>query len=136
MARRPAVSADVPASLTAHRSVELLRQRLTEFDRINALSRRDPEVEKWVTTTAAVLDGAFGMPGGGHHEMTKKFTYPVGISYFGKSDQYYEREHHKEMLIRKAILESCIEQLEMLAPPAAQVATGGASISSCSMHDS
>src|ERR1035441_7066596 len=126
MAKRPSVPASVSPSLTPHRAIELLRQRLGDFDRITALNRRDPEVDKWVTTTAAVLDGAFGMPDGGHHEMTNKFKYtgPGGISYRGMPEPYHEREHHKQMLQKKAVLESCIEQLEILAPPAAHVATG------------
>jgi uncharacterized protein (TIGR02391 family) len=110
--------------LTTHRSIELLRQRLGEFDRVYALRRDDPELEKWVSTTAAILDGAFGKPNGEDHAMTYRFKYTGGVSYYGKSDQYYEQEHRKEMLQRKAVLESCLEQLEMLAPPAAQVAEG------------
>ena len=111
-------------SLTPHHAVELLRKRLNDFDRIIALHRRDPEVGKWITTTAAVLDGAFGMPNGGHHEMTNQFTYTGGVTYSRASDQFYEQEHRRDMLKRKAVVESCIEQLEMLAPPAAQVAVG------------
>ena len=70
------------------------------------------------------MDGAFGMPNGGSHAMTKKFKYITRISYTGRSDQYYEEQHHKDMLQRKAVLESCIDQLQMLAPGAVQVAEG------------
>jgi uncharacterized protein (TIGR02391 family) len=56
--------------------------------------------------------------------MTFTFKYRGGVSYSGQSDQYYEQEHKSEMLERKAVIESCIEQLELLAPPAAQVAPG------------
>ncbi len=124
MAKRPEVPATVAPSLTAHRAVELLKQRLDDFGRVTVLKRRDPEVEKWVTTTAAVLDAAFGMPNGSHSEMTKKFKFMGSVSYYGKPEQYYEQEHQQHMLKRKAVLESCIEQLEMLAPPAARVAAG------------
>ena len=124
MAKRSAVSASVPPSLTAHKSVELLRQRLAGFNQINALHRDDPELKKWMATTVAILDGAFGKPDGESHEMVRKFKYTAGVSYQGKSDAFYEQEHHKSMLQKKALLESCIEQLEILAPPAAQVATG------------
>ena len=124
MARRPAVSADVPPSLTAHHSIELLRQRLTEFDRINALPRGDPELKKWMNTAEGILDAAFGKPSGASHKLTRNFKFISGPIYSGRSDTFYEQEHHKDMLQRKAVLESCIEQLEMLAPPAAQVAVG------------
>jgi uncharacterized protein (TIGR02391 family) len=124
MAKRPAVPESVPPSLTHHRSIELLRKQLSDFDRVNALHRDDPELRKWMSTTEAVLDGAFGKPNGDSHQMTKKFKYTRGVSYIGRPDQFYEQEHHKDMLQKKAVLESCIEQLEMLAPPAAQVAAG------------
>jgi uncharacterized protein (TIGR02391 family) len=124
MARRLNALDGVPPSLTVHQAVELLRKRIAEADAISALHRHNPEVEKWVTTTVAVLDCAFGKPNGGHSEMADKFRYISGASYYGKSDQFYEMEHRKNMARRKAVLESCIEQLEMLAPPAAQVAEG------------
>lgn len=114
----------VPPTLTPHRAVDLIRQQLGEFDGVAALHRKRPEVATWVDTTAAILDGAFGKPNGDHHEMTNKFKYPLSASSYGQSDQYYQREHQDKMLRRKAVLESCIQQLEMLAPPAAQVAPG------------
>ena len=92
MAKRPAIEANVLPSLTPHRSIELLRQRLNEFDQVSTLRRNDPELKKWMDTTAAILDGAFGKPNGRAHEMTYKFKYDGGVSSYGKSDQFYEQE--------------------------------------------
>jgi len=124
MAKRPPALDSIPPSLTPHRAIELISQRLTEFDRVNALRSDDPDVGKWVTTTAAVLDSAFGKPNGQHHEMTKKFTNTGGSFVLNMPDSYYERLHHTGMLEKKAVLESCIEQLEILAPPAARGSLG------------
>lgn len=55
--------------------------------------------------------------------MTAKFQ-QYGVAYRNRRDQFYESEHKKKMVQRRGVLESCIEQLEILAPPAAQVARG------------
>ncbi len=114
----------IPPTLTPHRGIELLRQRLTDFDRIKTLVSDDPEVSKWRSTTEAVLHNAFGKPNGAPHDMTDKFTQHYGAFVLNMPDAYYEQEHRKNLLHKKAVLESCIEQLEMLAPPSATVAEG------------
>jgi uncharacterized protein (TIGR02391 family) len=124
MSRKSTVLANIPPSLTPQRSIELLRLRLAELDRVVALRRDDPEVDKWLNTTEAILDSAFGKPNGTSHNTTNNFKYTLGVTYMGRSDQFYEQEYRKDMLKKKAALESCIEQLEILAPPAAQVAAG------------
>ena len=111
-------------SLSVHQSIELLRQRIDDFDRINALPSDDPEVKKWMHTTEAILHGAFGKPDGEPHQMTKNFTRNYGEAYINMPPHIHEREHHKSLRQKKAALESCVEQLEMLAPPAAAVAPG------------
>jgi hypothetical protein len=115
MARKSVPESILP-TLSPHRAVELLRRQLEQFGRINALRRDDPEFKKWMSTTEGILDGAFGKPHGGPHEMTRKFKYTLGALYMNQSDAFYEQEHHKSMLQKKAVLESCIEQLELLAP--------------------
>jgi uncharacterized protein (TIGR02391 family) len=50
--------------------------------------------------------------------------YTIGVTYMGESDAYYAREHLESMAKKKAALESSIEQMEILAPPIAQVAPG------------
>jgi uncharacterized protein (TIGR02391 family) len=125
MARRAAPAMDsVPPTLTSHQAGALLRRQLEQFDKINSLQSDDPELKKWKSTTEGVLHGAFGKPHGNAHEMTTKFTHYHGALYMNMPQHFYEQEHHKDMLQKKAILESCIEQLEILAPPAAQVAAG------------
>ncbi|MGO9093886.1 MAG: TIGR02391 family protein [Bryobacteraceae bacterium] len=122
MARRVGAQETIPPTLTPQRAIELVRKQLGQFDVVFGLQWKDPDVEKWVDTTAAILDGALGRPSGGHHDMTSKFKYVGGVSFSSQSDQFYQREHQDHMRRRKAVLESCIQQLEMLAPPAAQVA--------------
>ncbi len=65
-------------------------------------------------------------------EMTRKFTYAgvyavqrTGFSGRGGTPAHVLQQQHCERLRqKKAVLESCVEQLEMLAPPAATVAVG------------
>lgn len=122
MARRT-VPESVPPTLTPQRAIELLGQKIGQLDVILPLKRDDPEVKKWMNTTSAILDATFGKPNGQPHEMTAKF-HQYGVAYMNRSEQFYEAEHKKRMLQRRGVLESCIEQLEILAPPAAQVAPG------------
>jgi hypothetical protein len=63
------------------------------------------------------LKGAFGSP----TEMTDKFKV-YGASVMNQSDAYYQGEFVKRMERKRAILESAIEQLQLLAPPIEQVA--------------
>jgi len=87
----------------AQEAVEPLRQLLIDFDRIHALRTDDPEVGRWMATTVALLRRTFGYtgyPGGYEHGMTTKFI-------------------SGDLLEKRAVLESCIKQLEMLSPPAA-----------------
>lgn len=69
------------------------------------------------------MDAAFGKPNGSSHDTTRKFKYTLGVTYIGMSDAEYEQEHREDMQRKKAALEASIEQLEILAPPAAQVAS-------------
>lgn len=102
----------------------MLRQRLDDLDRIKVLPSRDPEISKWASTTEAVLHGAFGKPNGVAHDMTRRFTRFYGEVRLNMPPAFHEQEHRKDLLQKRAALESCIEQLEMLAPPAATVAQG------------
>lgn len=117
MARKTSAKESIPPTLSPHRAIELLRRQLEQFDRINALRSDDPAVSKWETTTTGILNGAFGQPNGESHELTKSFSGYYGSMVLGMPDHYYEQEHHKSMLQKKAILESCIEQLELFTPP-------------------
>jgi hypothetical protein len=74
----------VPLTLTPHKAIELLRQRVADFDRIKVLRRGDPEINKWENTTEAALHAALGKPNGAPHEMTQNFT-----RYHGSSNHEY-----------------------------------------------
>jgi hypothetical protein len=122
--RKTPSSPDVPPTLTPQRAIELIEQKKAEIPKIIELRWDDPGVDKWVNTTAAILDAALGKPHGDHHEMTRQFKYPTSISYAGMDDAYYQNEFRREMMGRQADLESVLEQLQILAPPIARVADG------------
>jgi hypothetical protein len=116
MARKAPLNESVPPTLSPQRAIELLRRQLEQFDRVNTLRRDDPEIDKWMHTTEGILNSAFGRPHSKPHEMTARFTDYYGSFLLNMPDSYEEQEHHKGMLQKKAVLESCIEQLELLAP--------------------
>jgi uncharacterized protein (TIGR02391 family) len=126
MARKTQPRRDsVPPTLTPQRALELLRQQLGLADQIQKCRYDDSEVKKWELTTQNILHGAFGKPYGQMHENTKEFAHAYGGSlHFNMSDRELQANHHEQTRNRKAVLESIIEQLEILAPPAAQVAEG------------
>lgn len=125
---RKAVSAKshVPPSLTAHRAMELIQRQLHQFDTVIRLRRDDPEVDKWTDTTVQILKATFGEPHGDDHEMVKKFKTAGAIYMFTTNtpDSFFEERYQEGMATRKAILEFCLDQLQILAPPIAQVAPG------------
>jgi len=126
MSRRAVlVRESVLPSLTPQHAVELIQRQLERFMTIAALPRRDPEVLKWMETTEGVLRSAFGEPNGEPHSLTNRFKHQYGSMQMNMPDTYYEREHQQALLRRKAVLESCIEQLEILAPPVVQASPGG-----------
>src|SRR6266496_114551 len=116
----------VGPTISTHRAIELLRQQLGRCEAIETLRSSDPEVMKWETTTVNILHGAFGKPDGDMHPNTDEFAHcdsgePMCV---GMSEEEIQWHHQLETKRRKALLESFIEQLEILAPPAAQVAPG------------
>lgn len=124
MARRTQVPVAEPPTITPQHAIELIKQRLVMYDGIVTLHRRDPEVQKWKGTTEGILNAAFGKPNGELHAVTKAFLYTQGAGQMSREDAYYERLHQQSMIRRRAALESAVEQLEILAPPIAQVAPG------------
>jgi uncharacterized protein (TIGR02391 family) len=126
MARRTQTTREsVPPTLSPHRALELLRQQLGQADQIQKLRYDDSEVKKWELTTQNILHGAFGKPDGQMHENTREFSHAYGGSlHVNMSNGELQAYHAEQTRNRKAVLESIIEQLEILAPPAAQVAEG------------
>jgi hypothetical protein len=122
----------IAPSISPHRAIDLLQERLADCERIRTLPRGNPDVLKWETTTEGILNAAFGTPEGQPHSMTTKFfhagSFPVQRAGFsgrgGTPDHVLQHHHELRTDQRKAILESSIEQLQILAPPAASVAVG------------
>ena len=125
MAKGRAQKEAVRPSLPPQRGIELLRQQITNAEQIERIRYDSPEVKRWVLTTENILHGAFGKPDGEPHENAKAFTDAVRIYSFAPlSDSEYQSSHVERTQTRKALLESAIEQLDMLAPPATRVAEG------------
>ncbi len=118
------VPPDLAPTLTPQRAVELLQSKIREIPQLLELHRTDPAIDKWVNTTTGVLHGALGKPHGAHHEMTRKFVHRQAAPLLYGTEDTFQNEYKKSILDRKAILESVVEQLEILAPPIARVAEG------------
>jgi uncharacterized protein (TIGR02391 family) len=116
----------VPPTLTVPRAIELIERQLQQFDNVIRLRKDDPEVGKWTNTTEQILRAAFGEPYGNDHEMLRKFKSAGSIFAFSSDtpDSYFEKIYREGMATRRAILESCLDQLQILAPPTAQVGPG------------
>jgi hypothetical protein len=112
----------VPPSIPSDKAAELLTKQIDEIDRIKTLRSDDPEVRKWKATTEGILHAAFGKPNGGPHQMTRDFDwagyYPVQRPGFsgrgGTPDHVIQQQHQQGLLQKKAVLESCIQQLQLL----------------------
>jgi uncharacterized protein (TIGR02391 family) len=127
MARKASPSREhVPPSISVQRAIELIGRQLRQFDTVIRLQRDDAEVSKWTSTTEQILRAAFGEPHGEDHEMLRKFKNAGAILMFSSKtpDSYFEETYREGMAKKKAILESCLDQLQILAPAIAQVALG------------
>jgi uncharacterized protein (TIGR02391 family) len=125
MVRKAALArAHLPPTISAQKAIELIGRQLQQFDAVIRLQRDDPEVGKWLNTTEQILRAAFGEPHGEDHEMLQKFKTAGAMFTFstGTPDSYFEETYREGMATKKAILESCLDQLHILAPPIAQVA--------------
>jgi uncharacterized protein (TIGR02391 family) len=124
MPRRTQPTGDsVPPTLTAAKAIELLTQQLSRVDEITRLRHDNSEVGKWMLTTESILRAAFGKPEGQEHPNVREFTrYRGGGVFPGMTDRDFQWRYQNQIMERKAVLESVIEQLQILAPPAAQVA--------------
>jgi uncharacterized protein (TIGR02391 family) len=127
MAKKAAPSREhVPPTISGQRAIELIGRQLQQFDSVIRLQRDDPEVGKWTSTTEQILRAAFGEPHGEDHEMLQKFKSAGAMYAFftDTPDSHFEETYREGMATKKAILESCLDQLQILAPPTAQVAPG------------
>jgi uncharacterized protein (TIGR02391 family) len=126
-----------PPSIPPGQAIDLLTRQIADIERLRTLSRGDPEYRKWMATTESILEAAFGKPNGGLHDMRKNFdwagAYSVQRPGFsgrgGTPEHVIQQQHQQALLQKKAVLESAIEQIQMLQPtvprPAQQqVSTG------------
>lgn len=114
----------VAASIPSGKAVELLTKQIDDIERIKTLRSDDPEFRKWNATTEGILHAAFGKPNGEPHQMTNNFDwagyYPLrrhgSSGRGGTPDHVIQQQHQKGLLQKKAVLESSIEQLQLLQP--------------------
>ncbi len=124
--RRISARESVPPTLTTHRAIELIEQQLAQIDAMKNMRWDDPQVKKWNVTTESILHGAFGKPDGGAHDNAREFRQSAPLEPWSKDipDALPQQSYLKSLSTRKALLESFVEQLRILAPPVAQVAPG------------
>jgi uncharacterized protein (TIGR02391 family) len=121
------VKETVPPTISPHQAIPLLHQQIQRLEEIMKLHHDDPKVDAWESTTENILTAAFGLPNGELHPNTFNIIkrHARGrLFYVGMTDADRQQDFVKSQQTRKALLEACIEQLETLAPPAAQVAPG------------
>jgi uncharacterized protein (TIGR02391 family) len=112
MAKRSDSKSHSSPTLPAARAVALLREKLASFDRVSKLPTSSPEISKWQNTTLAILKASFGEP----HRMVDNFYLPTGPISTGMPDSFFEEMARENMQHMKTIVESSIEQLEVLGP--------------------
>lgn len=115
----------IAATITPQRAIQLLGRQLHRLDDILLLLQYDdPEVKKWEVTTENILHAAFGKPHGEPHENTREFIHArwSGQWHTGMSDDEIQHNYNLAQEKRKALIQSFIEQFDILAPPAAQIA--------------
>jgi uncharacterized protein (TIGR02391 family) len=123
MTRRPSPMESIPPTLSAFQAVERIKAQLSKLGEIALLHHDDPTIEGWVSTTIAVLDAAFGKPNGDDERRTREFRNVEQHVYFSGMPDSRLQQYHAENCERwKVLLRSFIEQLEILAPPAATTA--------------
>lgn len=112
----------VPPTIPPARAIELLKKQLNEADSVVALRHGDPKIAAWKSTTISILNAAFGRPNGADDKRTYDFDYcGGGFFYVGMPEHEIQAQHVETINARKALLQAYIEQLEILAPPAAMI---------------
>lgn len=91
--------------ISSQRAIELLKIQLA--DPVERLRHDDSKVTRWENLTHRILTEAFGKGS----RQANHFVCTVSQS--GLSDKERQREHKKWVRDRKALLESCIEELEV-----------------------
>jgi hypothetical protein len=121
MARARANNPDVPPSLQSLQAITLLRDALEKIPTLQRGPRGDPELAKWVRTTTEILHATFGEPNGEPHQNSQAFEHATGGAFTIRMPEHqWVQWSARRMAARKGLLESAIQQLEILAPPAAR----------------
>ncbi len=101
-------------TLEPQRAIDLLRRQLSIY--IEGTPFDHPDVEKWWNLTERIVEEAFGE----HH---RNFSQFVSLVTDGNATrQQRQQDHFETVTQKKALLQSFIEQLELLGPQAAPVA--------------
>jgi hypothetical protein len=109
----------IPPQISAGRAIQLIRQQIARLDsEIINLDRHDAKVDGWKSTTEGILHAAFGKPNGLPDRRTTEFLYAQSgmPHYVGMDDSQWQEDYVLVQKKRRALLESYVEQLEMLAP--------------------
>jgi hypothetical protein len=94
-------------TLEAQRAIGLLQRQLSVP--VESMPFNDPKVAKWWNLTGQFVEEAFGK----HHSNHSQFVFYVTNS---ATPAQRQRDHIEMMREKKALLESFIEQLELLQP--------------------
>lgn len=124
MARKPATQrTTVPPTMQPHQAIPLIRRQVERLTELMNSHDDEPRVVAWESTTENILNGVYGLPDGEPHSNTFEFkNVDSGAGFddrFDSRDRYLMRQQK-----RRALLEAYLEQLQDLAPPAAQIALG------------
>jgi hypothetical protein len=116
-AQSPSPGGSTPPTLQPHQAIPLLRQQIQRLDEIAKLHHDDPRIDAWESTTENILNAVYGLPNGEMHPNTFKIIkhHARGtLWYVGMRDEDSQRSFVQSQQTRKALLEACIEQLEIL----------------------
>ncbi len=109
----------IPPQIPAGRAIELIRRQIAELDReIINLDRHDGKVDGWKSTTEGILHAAFGKPDGLPDRRTNEFLHVQSgmLHSVMMGDREWQEDYVLVQKKRRALLESYVEQLEMLTP--------------------
>ena len=93
------------------------------------LDRHDAKVDGWKSTTESILHAAFGKPDGLPDRRTNEFLHAQSgmLHSVMLGDREWQEDYVLVQKKRRALLESYVEQLEMLTPSVSEeIGTGAA----------